>query len=83
MIRPLLTAHQVAAALSLRSARSFLGRRAALEAEGFPRPVRGLPDRWDPAAIEAWLSAQRPAAAPADALAAAEQTLIARAQARA
>lgn len=80
-MRALLTAHQVAAALSLRSARSFHNRRAALEAEGFPRPVRGLPDRWDPAAIEAWLAAQRPAAAAPDSLAAAEQTLIARAQA--
>ena len=75
------TAHQVAQALALPSARAFHCRRRRLEQAGFPPPVAGLPDRWDPRAIEAWLAAQRPPehAAPD----AAEALLIARARAHA
>ena len=75
------TAHQVAVALALPSARAFHCRRRRLEQAGFPPPVAGLPDRWDPRAIEAWLAAQRPPehAAPD----AAEALLIARARATA
>lgn len=38
----------------------FRKRRFKLEREdGFPKPVRGVGLRWDPAAIDAWLAAQR------------------------
>ena len=80
-MRPrLLTAHQVADLFGLKR-RQFMARRRRMEAQhGFPPPVAGLPDRWDPAAIEAWLRAQRPpeAAATTDA---AEQLLLDRARA--
>lgn len=75
------TAHQVAKALALPTVRHFRCRRRRLEQAGFPAPVRGLPDRWDPRAIEAWLAAQRPA--PLAAPETAEALLIARARARA
>jgi hypothetical protein len=73
------TAHQVAEALALPSARAFHCRRRRLEEAGFPSPVRGLPDRWDPRAIEAWLALQRPASLAAPDTA--EALLIARARA--
>ena len=57
--RQLLTAPQVAARLA-RSHAWFLRRRGALEETGFPRPVDGCGMRWDPAAIDDWLDAQRP-----------------------
>lgn len=75
----LITATQVADLLNL-GRRAFLARRRWLEAEhDFPPPVRGLPDRWDPTAIEAWLAGQRDAtAAPPETT---EAILIARARA--
>jgi hypothetical protein len=76
----LLTAHQVAELLGLRP-RQFAARRAGLVAAGFPAAVAGLPDRWDPLAIEAWLAAQRPAPAPEAANV--EDVLIGRARAMA
>jgi hypothetical protein len=80
------TAHQVAQALALPAARHFRCRRRRLEAEhGFPPPVAGLPDRWDPRAIEAWLAAQRAGLMPParDEAAEGEAMLIARARAMA
>lgn len=75
------TAHQVAEALALPSARCFHARRRRLEGEhGFPPPVAGLPDRWDPRAIEAWLAAQRPRLAAVNDDDGAEAVLIARAR---
>lgn len=51
----LLTAHQVAELLALDGPRAFAQRRRRLEAEhGFPPPVPGVGQRWDPLAIEAW-----------------------------
>lgn len=78
----LITATQVAEVLGI-SRRQFMARRRRLEAEhDFPRPVAGLPDRWDPLAIDAWLASQRPAAPPApSAEDAAEAVLIGRARA--
>ncbi|WP_206934188.1 hypothetical protein [Roseococcus thiosulfatophilus] len=77
----LLTSHQVAELLGLRP-RQFGARRAGLEAAGFPGPVAGLPDRWDPLAIEAWLAAQRGETA-AQAAPSVEDVLVARARAMA
>lgn len=75
------TAHQVAEALALPSARHFHCRRRRLEdGHGFPPPVAGLPDRWDPRAIEAWLAAQRPRTAAVNDDDGAEAVLIARAR---
>lgn len=77
--RRLLLREEVARLLRL-SPRVFRRRQAELEAAGFPAPVPGLPDRWDRAAIEAWLDRQIPAAGPAqDPLRQAERTLVARA----
>jgi hypothetical protein len=78
----LLTATQVADLLGL-GRRSFMARRRRLQAEhDFPAAVAGLPDRWDPLAIEAWLASQRPATPPGpDAAAEAEAVLIGRARA--
>lgn len=74
------TAHEVAEALRLPSARHFLARRRRLEDEHrFPPPVAGLPGRWDPKAIELWLRAQRTMHAD-DAEAQAEASLIGRAR---
>jgi len=42
--------------------------------------VAGLPDRWDPRAIEAWLAAQRPRTAAVNDDDGAEAVLIARAR---
>jgi hypothetical protein len=54
----LLTATEVADMLRL-SRRAFLARRRGLEAlHGFPAPLAGLPDRWAPAAIDAWIARQ-------------------------
>lgn len=60
MIARLLRARDVAALLGW-SVNYWYRRRSALEAAGFPRPLRvgKLGTRWDPAAIEAWLAAQR------------------------
>jgi hypothetical protein len=59
-MRRLWHAHQVAEALGLTPG-AFSARRRRLEEEhGFPPPVAGVGRRWDPAAIEAWLDAQRP-----------------------
>jgi predicted DNA-binding transcriptional regulator AlpA len=76
--RRLLLAEEVARLLRL-TPRVFRRRRAELEAAGFPPPLPGLPDRWDRAAIEAWLDRQIPAAAPQDPARALERTLISRA----
>jgi len=54
--------HGQVAQLLGHSADWFSRHRAQLEAQGFPRPVPGCGRRWDPAAIEAWLAAQRPGA---------------------
>lgn len=45
---------------------SFYRARAELRARKFPEPVIGRKkgQRWDPAAVEDWLDAQRPATAP-------------------
>lgn len=81
-MRQLLTAPRVAAALGYRHG-WFVRHRARLEAEhGFPAPIDGCGRRWDPAAIEDWLDAQRRKAAPAPE-AAAETLLIQRARAMA
>lgn len=63
MIRPLLTAREVAQLLGMTRA-AWYRRRPALEAAGFPPPVPALGNRWDPAAIERWLAAQRGEAPP-------------------
>lgn len=78
----LITATGVAELLGI-TRRQFMARRRRLEAEhGFPPPVAGLPDRWDPVAIEGWLAQQRPpATTPADGAEAAEALLIQRARA--
>lgn len=34
--------------------------RRALEGLGFPAPVKGIPNHWDPVAIRAWLDSQLP-----------------------
>lgn len=74
----LLTATEVAELLRL-TRRAFLARRRTLETtHGFPRPLAGLPDRWAPAAIDAWI-AQQGGSPAATAPATAEATLIARA----
>jgi hypothetical protein len=74
----LLTATQVAEILAI-TRRAFLARRRGLEQRhNFPAAVAGLPDRWDPAAIDAWLAAQRQATMPDQP--SAEATLIARAR---
>jgi predicted DNA-binding transcriptional regulator AlpA len=66
MIRPLLTAGEVAALLGLTRA-AWYRRRRVLEAAGFPPPVPALGNRWDPAAIDRWLAIQRgEAVEPAD-----------------
>ena len=53
-MRSLLTAAQVADRLQI-TVRAFWARRRSLEAEhGFPAPVPGIGQRWDPAAIQAW-----------------------------
>jgi predicted DNA-binding transcriptional regulator AlpA len=66
MIRPLLTACEVAGLLGLTRA-AWYRRRRALEAAGFPAPVPALGNRWDPAAIDHWLAIQRgEAVEPAD-----------------
>jgi predicted DNA-binding transcriptional regulator AlpA len=80
-MRQLLTSAQVGRALG-HSATWFLRRRADLEATGFPRPVDQCGMRWDPAAIEDWLDAQRRAAA-APCAASGEAVLVARARAMA
>jgi hypothetical protein len=69
------TAHQVADALGLTVAQ-FRGRRARLEAAGFPPPLPGLQDRWSIVAVEAWAAQQ----VPRDQADAAELELIRRAQ---
>jgi hypothetical protein len=69
------TAHQVADALGLTVAQ-FRGRRARLEAAGFPPPLPGLQDRWSIRAVEAWAASEVPQGG-ADA---AEAELIRRAQ---
>jgi hypothetical protein len=56
--RDLLTAPQVARRFS-RSLGWFRRMRPSLEARGFPLPVDGCGLRWDPAAIDDWLDAQR------------------------
>jgi hypothetical protein len=62
----LLTAHQVAEILALDGPRAFAQRRRRLEEEhGFPPPVPGVGQRWDPLAIEAWRRRIRGEAAPA------------------
>jgi predicted DNA-binding transcriptional regulator AlpA len=80
-MRRLITATQVAELLGI-GRRQFLMRRSRLQSDhGFPPAVAGLPDRWDPLAIDAWLASQRPAAPPApDAAAEAEAVLIGRAR---
>ena len=78
-MRNFLTAAQVANGFG-RSLTWFYAQRAALEARGFPAPVDGCGLRWDPAAIQDWQDAQRPArAASPDQMA--EATLIGRARA--
>lgn len=59
-VRRLLSARDVAELLGW-SVNYWYRRRAALEAAGFPRPLRvgKVGTRWDPAAIEAWLAAKR------------------------
>lgn len=82
MLRQLLTAPQVAAALGYRYG-WFIRHRARLEADhSFPAPVDGLGLRWDPAAIEDWLDARRQATR-AVVAPAAEDILIQRARAMA
>lgn len=78
----LITSTAVAELLGI-TRRQFMNRRRRLEAEhGFPPPVAGLPERWDPIAIEAWLAQQRPPApTPPDPAEAAEALLIQRARA--
>ncbi|WP_133251487.1 helix-turn-helix transcriptional regulator [Zavarzinia aquatilis] len=56
----LMTAAEVAALLG-HALGWFYRERRRLEAAGFPPEVRGLRNRWDRAAIEAWLDGQLPA----------------------
>jgi hypothetical protein len=78
----LITATEVAELLGI-TRLQFLARRRRLEAEhDFPAAVAGLPDRWDPLAIEGWLASQRRASPPGpDPAAEAEAVLISRARA--
>lgn len=59
----LLDASEVAKRLG-RSRSWFYDHQKELDAAGFPRPLPVV-DRWDPAAIDAWLAAQRGLAAAA------------------
>lgn len=81
--RTLLTAAEVAARLRPGSAGAldwFYRRKKGLIADhGFPPPVPGCGNRWDPAALDRWLDAQdprapKPAAAPAAPAAANDET---------
>lgn len=59
MSAELITRRQVAAMLN-KSYDWFLRHRKSLEADhGFPATVPGIPNRWDPLAIRAWIARGR------------------------
>jgi hypothetical protein len=85
--RTLLDNEQVADRLHVTYDWWMRNKRRLIDKEGFPGEVRGIPQRWDPAAVNRWLDAQmKPALrveisgqSIADVLAEAEQRLIANA----
>lgn len=58
MSSPLLTRAQLLVVIN-RKTDWFSRHRKRLEAQGFPKPVPGLGNRWDPVALEQWRASAR------------------------
>jgi predicted DNA-binding transcriptional regulator AlpA len=58
--RKLLTVRELADRIDRTAGYIYRNWRRLVAEEGFPPPVRGLGNRWDPVAVDAWLDAQIP-----------------------